>query len=188
MSIDHRRATALDRRLGNLTNTAMATQNLVRSAIHAIALYAPDGMPGGAPSDTERVTGGTRSDPTGGAVITRVGLLDGFDDDYDEHSRRGLRAIETNLDVIEAAFKEIYEECTTMVRPLIPPAEAPAAGEGDCMCCERFVAGTEADRLREGFCDACRQAWRRYGAKWIGAGGPDRTSFIAMRRAQLAER
>lgn len=49
---------------------------------------------------------------------------------------------------------------------------------GDCLCCERNVAGTEVDRLRSGFCDACRKAWERGGRQ-------DRHRFILERRAYL---
>lgn len=32
---------------------------------------------------------------------------------------------------------------------------------GWCMACERWVPGTHDDRLRSGFCNACRVAWAR---------------------------
>lgn len=51
---------------------------------------------------------------------------------------------------------------------------------GDCLCCERAIAGTPDDRSRGGFCDACRKAYER-------AGRPDRHRFVVERRAWLDE-
>lgn len=48
------------------------------------------------------------------------------------------------------------------------------AGTGTCLACDRWVPGTEHDRLRAGFCDTCRKAWER-------SGRPDRAAFIRNR-------
>lgn len=53
------------------------------------------------------------------------------------------------------------------------------AGQGDCVVCDTYCSGAVNDRLRAGYCDACRKAWKR-------AGSPDRAEFKRARRAQLA--
>lgn len=53
--------------------------------------------------------------------------------------------------------------------------------QGECQACERVVSGAETDRLRAGYCDACRKAWER-------AGKPDRPGWELQRRRELAER
>lgn len=50
---------------------------------------------------------------------------------------------------------------------------------GQCLCCQRDVLGTAEDRLRNGYCDACRKAWER-------AGRPDRAWFERQRREQAS--
>lgn len=52
---------------------------------------------------------------------------------------------------------------------------------GDCQACQRPVSGSANDRLRAGYCDACRMAWER-------AGRPDRPAFERRRRKELADR
>jgi len=37
-----------------------------------------------------------------------------------------------------------------------------APGAGHCAACERWCAGVGNDRLRSGWCDACRKAWQRH--------------------------
>lgn len=52
-------------------------------------------------------------------------------------------------------------------------------GAGHCLACDRWVTGGAADRLRAGFCNACRnsyQRWRRNNAHG------DRAQFIRWRR------
>ena len=51
-------------------------------------------------------------------------------------------------------------------------------GSGPCMACTRDVPGRENDRLRAGFCGACRKRWER-------AGRPDRAAFIRRTQADL---
>lgn len=52
-------------------------------------------------------------------------------------------------------------------------------GSGPCMACTRDVPGTEGDRLRSGFCNACRMKWTRDGR-------PDRAVFIRRRQQELS--
>jgi hypothetical protein len=37
---------------------------------------------------------------------------------------------------------------------------------GICRACKRSVSGGVDDRLRSGYCDACRKAWRRWQERW----------------------
>ena len=54
----------------------------------------------------------------------------------------------------------------------------PTSTGGPCQCCGRDVPGTENDRLRAGYCNACSMAW-------IRAGRPDRRQFEVERRRKL---
>ena len=61
---------------------------------------------------------------------------------------------------------------------------------GICRACERTVTGSDDDRLREGFCDACRKAWKRLQSRWTDdrrPGAPDRAEFERRRRAEADE-
>lgn len=53
-------------------------------------------------------------------------------------------------------------------------ARTPSAGAGECSACRCWVSGAANDRLRAGYCDACRKAWDR-------AGRPDRATFARSR-------
>lgn len=61
---------------------------------------------------------------------------------------------------------------------------------GDCKCCDRVVTGTPNDRLRAGYCDACRMAYTR----WTETNpidndpGAHRLEFEQARRHTLAKR
>lgn len=44
---------------------------------------------------------------------------------------------------------------------------------GICMACLRSVSGAVDDRLRSGYCDACRKAWDRWKARWTKDGNQD---------------
>lgn len=71
----------------------------------------------------------------------------------------------------------------TMVIRIIdhaPTVEQNRKTGGDCFACDRVVAGTHVDRLRAGYCNACRMAWER-------AGRPDRVQFQRQRRQQVLE-
>lgn len=55
-----------------------------------------------------------------------------------------------------------------------------------CRACDRTVTGSAEDRLRAGYCDACRKAWARELARWTDErrpGAPDRLAFERQRRA-----
>ena len=61
-----------------------------------------------------------------------------------------------------------------------PSGKEQTAGAGPCLACDTDVPGTAENRLRSGYCPACRKAWER-------AGCPDRSSFRSMRQARLKE-
>lgn len=41
------------------------------------------------------------------------------------------------------------------------PLAGRSSSVGSCRACDRIVAGVEGDRLRNGYCPACAEAWRR---------------------------
>ena len=47
-----------------------------------------------------------------------------------------------------------------------PTTPAPKAGQGPCLLCDRWVCGTDIDRLRRGLCPRCYN-------RWVGHGKPD---------------
>lgn len=61
-----------------------------------------------------------------------------------------------------------------------PTGKAELAGAGPCMACDTDIPGTAENRLRAGYCPACRKAWER-------AGCPDRSVFRSMRQAKLRD-
>lgn len=59
------------------------------------------------------------------------------------------------------------------------PVKPGTSGQGNCLICDRVCTGIGEDRLRSGYCPACRVAYKR-------AGSPDRAEFMRQRRDQLA--
>lgn len=59
---------------------------------------------------------------------------------------------------------------------------------GDCKACERPIAGGEKDPIRNGYCDACRNAYRRWTINNPVADDPaqHRRTFEEWRRTRLA--
>jgi hypothetical protein len=82
---------------------------------------------------------------------------------------------------LERGAALIRSAAARMVRIRQNPLAGRQSSIGHCMACERSVLGTPDDRLRSGFCDACRKAWER-------AGLGDRAAFIRDRRAELHKR
>lgn len=56
-----------------------------------------------------------------------------------------------------------------------------SAGAGHCLACDRWVPGTHNDRLRAGFCNACRASYQRW--RQVRPHG-DRTGFVLWRRGR----
>ena len=146
---------------------------LLREAYTAIELTLPDGYPAGG---SEPVSGGDISNPTLGAVLQREGVLECVEDHSADEARRvGLAAVDTSLAVAISALREAHAELTQIAARLHAGHEGQRTNMADCAACERPVANTPTDRLRAGYCDACRKAWDR-------AGRPDRAAFERSRR------
>lgn len=71
---------------------------------------------------------------------------------------------------------------TTLLTRILAHADPTSAGRtirhtgtGPCLACGRDVPGTAVDRLRGGWCDACRKAWDRAGRP------PDRPAWARLR-------
>lgn len=56
-----------------------------------------------------------------------------------------------------------------------------------CRACDRKVTGSADDRLREGYCDACRKAWKRRQETWTQPEAPDRGAFERERKRKADE-
>jgi hypothetical protein len=56
---------------------------------------------------------------------------------------------------------------------------------GACLACDRWVAGTTVDRLRSGYCDACRKAFERW--RESASDPSDHVAFRQWRRAFLRQ-
>jgi hypothetical protein len=138
-------------------------------AIHAhrVARYA-EGAPG--PSAGSRSAKGSHSDPTLAAVLAP---------DATDHWL-------ADLSVYAHGASRFCQELGSLIHFLgtvtaTNPRELTATGSGDCMACGEYCSGAVDDRLRAGYCNACRMAWDR-------AGRPDRFQFQQDRRASLDER
>lgn len=111
---------------------------------------------------------GLHSDPTAAAALTE-GARDIV--------QRDAKAM---LDNIRDAWKLLHNANGAEQHSRRPERASSGAGAGDCQCCHRYVPGGK-DRLRKGYCDECRNAWKR-------AGYPDRFYFEQQRRTYLEEK
>lgn len=166
----HRRQ---NHQLGVITLQAAQLTGLLAQAYTAIELTLPDGYPAGG---TEPVSGGDIGNPTLGAVLQREHVLESREDrDGDEARRVGLAAVDTSLTVAVRALREAHQELTQITARLHAGKVGERTNMADCAACERPVANTPNDRLRAGYCNACRMAWNRQGQ-------PDRVAFERTRR------
>lgn len=102
-------------------------------------------------------------------------------------STDAARDAEVALVLADQAF-DALRSAADAVRRLLPASQSEVESmrgrqtstAGACVACGRDVSGSARDRLRAGFCDACRKAWEREGK-------PDRAAFIARRRAAQAD-
>lgn len=152
-------------------------------AWHAANLTLPDGYPSGG---GEHVSGGGISRPVEAALLGRERVLDStvstaYDDgDEVEVIRvRGMRLVDEQLQAIEMAITAIEAELSKLAAPLTRRSAPPRTNITECEACGRTVAGTPTDRLRSGYCDACRKAWAR-------AGNPDRMLFQRLRHREVS--
>lgn len=78
-----------------------------------------------------------------------------------------------DLSTLDAIVVELGKAAKPHVHP---PQRTPGVGAGACEACKKWVSGGADDRLRAGYCNACRMAWDRQGR-------PDRAEFARSRRA-----
>lgn len=169
---DHRKRRQLHQ-LSLISLQATQLTSLLGQAYTAIELTLPDGYPSGG---GEPVSGGDTSNPTLSAVLQHERVLESVEDrDADEARRVGLAAVDTSLAVAVQALREVHTELTQITARLHAGHATQRTNMTECQACERTVANTPNDRLRAGYCDACRKAWER-------AGRPDRAAFERTRR------
>jgi hypothetical protein len=139
-----------------------------------------DGYPGG------RLGAGGQDAPqssTEGAVLAGYRVDGDIDMDHgywaspehDTHHERTQRAFR-HLEAAAEALRHLSSTLDEIDRHSHVRREDPA---GHCQACSRWVEGTEADRVRSGYCPACYRAWLR-------ADRPDRARFERERRQEAA--
>lgn len=113
---------------------------------------------------------------------TEGAALAGYDDDgqprepiHDPHHELTTAAVDA-LERAVQAIDVLMMKLDAIDRLATVHRTDPA---GYCAACGRWVEGTAADRLRAGYCDACRKAWER-------AGRPDRPTFERQRQRDTA--
>lgn len=162
---------------------------LLDEAHQAIELTLRDGYPGGS---GEPVSGGGISRPVEAVILEHERVLESriithtdpaTGEAHEELQVVGLAAIDTSLNVISAAIGEMQRELKALAdRAKAGAKPEPRTNVSECRACERPVAGTPNDRLRQGYCNACRVAWQRLCAAHTGPGAPDRAAFERARR------
>lgn len=149
----------------------------------------PDGFPPGGDASGS----GDVPTPTEGAVLAHYRVLP------DDHERAGkgewTEAHDPVGDAIDHVFGSLSEALGILVKAARSKAYAQNAGAaakrrpgtgGTCGCCGRLVTGMPDDRLRSGFCEACRKAYERDETYGLGSAQPDRVAFVRTRREQLS--
>lgn len=86
-------------------------------------------------------------------------------------------AMEAFVHLLEAVnhLGAVTARLDALDRVSTPKGRSETGGAGTCAACSRWVAGSASDRIRSGYCDACRKAWERDGR-------PERASFERARR------
>lgn len=137
----------------------------------------PDGMPAGGAGGGR---GSEVSRPTEQAATARVLLAPPADP-----IARLITGIFARLGEASTALAPL-EHSLQVVRGYGATAERRESSlQGDCLCCQRPVAGSDIDRLKAGFCPACYTAWLRARNERPDL---DRGRFILERRQALADR
>ena len=145
----HRRA--LDADLREIQQAAATISDLVRLIPRAhVALVAiqADGLPAG--TRGEPTSGGETGRPTESAALARQELA------------AAHTALHADLEACRKfAMAAFYK--ANVIAGRIEPGDIPALapGSGNCLACDRWVAGTSTDRIRSGYCPACATAWTR---------------------------
>lgn len=104
------------------------------------------------------------------------------------HIRNVAALLDLARDTIEAAEDKLQLVLNLSVKEFELLGQHRTAGI--CRACLRPVTGSEDDRLRNGYCDKCRQAWKRLQCRWTDegrAGAPDRVAFEVERRKRADE-
>lgn len=159
--------------LATISLEAGRLTSLITEAYTAIELTLPDGYPSGG---GEPVSGGDTSNPTLSAVLQHERVCESIEDrDNDEARRVGLAAVDASLTAAVHALRETHAALSQLTARLHTGRPEQRTNIADCEACGRTVANTPNDRLRSGYCMACRKAWDR-------AGRPDRVAFERARR------
>lgn len=129
-----------------------------------------DGFPGGGVSPGGEDAGSS----------TETAALSNRSGEEDDRQRSDVvyAKVDQAVGHLRAAVREL-QACRSRLNELdeVSGRRAKESSVGSCQACDRPVAGTEADRLRAGYCSACFTAWCR-------AGRPDRLSWERDRRRE----
>lgn len=167
----HVRRRRQERNLALIALQASRLSGTLAQAYSAVELTLPDGYPSGR---GEPISGGDTSNPVLEAILTHEAHLESVEGD-DEARLVGLAAVDTSLTVALAALGEAHAELSRLAARLHGGKALERSNIVDCEACGRSVANTPNDRLRKGYCNACRMAWERQGQ-------PDRVAFNRTRR------
>jgi hypothetical protein len=134
------------------------------------------------------------SRPVEAAVVAAAGGDENDPDTWDDHR------IDSTLKTILALFEHlgcglVHLMAVDRKREYLFALDGERRGresslQGNCACCDRPVTGAANDRLRGGYCDACRMAWERDGRPGADPQEPGnaRARWEADRRSKLAAR
>lgn len=146
-----------------------------------------DGYPGG--GTTERVQGGSELTPTERAANARGFAGTGESDDHtpievDDWVLKNIGAAINNAKMAKA-YAARAEVLFRMIEARADERAGRHVTGGDCLACFTYVSGSTNDRLRSGYCNACRMAFKRWGEDQPDPG--DHLAFRRERRRDLAE-
>lgn len=143
-------------------------KDLVRRGQHRIG---GDGHPRGGGGE---VHGQAESTTTEAAALRLAAPADSDQPDTWEDTENDLIASALNdvfgLLAEMAGISKSVQRRLDFIEGVRGKARVPGEIAGHCAACTRPVTGVGNDRLRAGYCDACRKAWAR-------AGFPDRFGF-----------
>ena len=167
----HKRALRAD--LAELAQMGADLERLVhlipRAHIVFVELMA-DGLPSG--GNGSEHTSGTGVD-TSTAVESAIAQRERLD--------TARRRLHDQLMAARVALGAAYYSANVISGKLEPgKTDATPPGSGTCAACDRWVPGTDADRIRAGYCPADYAAWLR-------AGKPDRARFERHQRIDHQE-
>jgi hypothetical protein len=100
---------------------------------------------------------------------------------------RCIRDVAGLLDTARQAMEAAEDRLVWVLG--LKPVEGELVGQhktaGVCRACQRTVTGSDDDRLRSGYCDACRKAWGRELSAWTDEGRPGAPDRAAFERRRL---